>query len=87
MSYYRGNIFSTIINTVFAVLIIYLIIQGLMFLVPIGLIAWAIYRVYKYFTTSAVNKRKEEPVVTKINIDDEISDSEIVDVDYEDVSK
>ena len=87
MSYYRGNIFSTIINAVFAVLIIYLIIQGLIFLVPIGIIAWAIYRVYKYFITSGVDKRKEEPIVTKINVDDDISDSEVIDVDYEDVSK
>ncbi|GAA0178645.1 hypothetical protein SH2C18_16610 [Clostridium sediminicola] len=87
MSYYRGNIFSTIINTVFAVLIIYLLIQGLIFLVPIGIIAWMIYRVYKYFAYNKEDKREEEPIVSRINVNDELDDSEVIDVDYEDITK
>lgn len=89
MSYYRGNIFSTIMNAIFAVLIIYLLIQGLILLVPIGIIAWVIFRVYRYFSTIGQHKREsnDEPLVTKINIEDETIDSKVVDVEYEEVDK
>lgn len=89
MSYYRGNIFSTIMNTIFAVIIIYLLIQGLIFLVPIGIIAWIMFRVYRYFSTLGQHKREsnDESIVTKINIEEENIDSKVVDVEYEEVDK
>jgi lipopolysaccharide export LptBFGC system permease protein LptF len=90
--YYRSGLLGTIINSILIVLFFYLIIRGLVFLIPVGIVVWAFYRLYKYITNINFKKGnvKEDSTFSKVEKNEEIFDYDInnvIDVEYETINK
>ncbi|SHH64533.1 hypothetical protein [Clostridium grantii] len=92
MSYYRNGFFGTLINSILIIGLVYLIIRGLVILIPIGIVVWGLYRVYKYIANINFNKKKvkDDPDFSKVEDNKDAFDydvNDVIDVDYESINK